>query len=146
MPLPGPEVKIDPADGEILIKSPGVMRGYHNLPEQTAEVLTPDGWPRPGAIAEIDRDGFLRIPDRKKDLIKTSGGKYIAPQHIEGKLKSIAPYISQVIIHGDRRNFVTALVTLDEESTVKWAREHNVSGSYAELVKSKQVKAMLSPF
>jgi len=124
-----------------------VMQGYHNLPEETASALTADGWLKSGDIGEIDLKGFLRITDRKKDLIKTSGGKYIAPQAIEGKLKATCPYISQVIIHGDKRNFVTALVTLDEEATMKWAREHGMgSRSYADVVKSAEVKAMLAPF
>jgi len=145
--LPGTECKLAPEDGEILIKSPGVMNGYHNLPEQTAEALTADGWLRTGDIGELDANGFLRITDRKKDLIKTSGGKYIAPQSIEGKLKAACPYISQVIIHGDKRNFVTALVALDEESTMKWAREHGMNGaSYADVVKTDQVKQLLAPY
>ena len=144
--LPGTEIKIAPEDGEILIKSPGIMQGYHHLPEQTAEVLS-DGWLHTGDIGEIDRDGFLRITDRKKDLIKTSGGKYIAPQAIEGKLKAHCPYISQVIIHGDRRNFVTALVTLDEEATMKWAKDTGVPGqSYAEVVKTDQAKQLIAPY
>ncbi|HET7503558.1 MAG TPA: long-chain fatty acid--CoA ligase [Kofleriaceae bacterium] len=147
VPLPGTELKIAPEDGEILIRSPGVMRGYHKLPDLTAEALTPDGWMRTGDIGEIDRDGFLRITDRKKDLIKTSGGKYIAPQAIEGKLKAHCPYISQVIVHGDKRNFVTALVTLDEEATMKWAREHGLNGKpYAEVVKTEEVKQLLRPY
>jgi long-chain acyl-CoA synthetase len=147
IPLPGTEVKIAPEDGEILIKSPGVMNGYHNLPDQTAEALTADGWMRTGDIGEIDRDGFLRITDRKKDLIKTSNGKYIAPQSIEGKLKAVCPYISQVIIHGDNRNFVTALVALDEEATMKWASGSGLGGKpYSEVVKTDQVKQLLAPY
>ena len=114
------------------------MQGYHNLPDATAEALTDDGWLRTGDIGEVDAHGFLRITDRKKDLIKTSGGKYIAPQAIEGKLKATCPYISQVIVHGDKRNFVTALITLDEEATMKWAKENGLTGkSYAEVVRSR---------
>ncbi|MEO8553398.1 MAG: AMP-binding protein, partial [Kofleriaceae bacterium] len=146
MPMPGTECKLAPEDGEILIKSPGVMQGYHNLPDATTEALTPDGWLRTGDIGEVDAKGFLRITDRKKDLIKTSGGKYIAPQHIEGKLKANCPYLSQVIIHGDKRNFVTALVTLDEEALTKWARDKGVDKSYGDLVKSKEVHDLLVPF
>jgi long-chain acyl-CoA synthetase len=145
--LPGTEVKLAPEDGEILIRSPGVMNGYHNLPDQTAEALTPDGWLRTGDIGELDATGFLRITDRKKDLIKTSGGKYIAPQAIEGKLKANCPYISQVVVHGDKRNFVTALVTLDEEATMKWARDHGMNGkAYAEIVRTDQAKQLLAPY
>ena len=147
MPMPGTEIKLAPEDGEILIKSPGVMQGYHNLPEATAEALTPDHWLRTGDIGEIDAQGFLRITDRKKDLIKTSGGKYIAPQAIEGKLKANCPFISQVIIHGDKRNFVTALVTLDEEATMKWARDKGLNGkSYGEVVQLPEVKQLLAPY
>jgi long-chain acyl-CoA synthetase len=146
MPMPGTEVKLAPEDGEILIRSPGVMHGYHNLPDATAEALTADGWLRTGDIGEIDRRGFLRITDRKKDLIKTSGGKYIAPQAIEGKLKATCPYVSQVIVHGDKRNFVTALVTLDEEALTKWARERGIAKPYGELVKLPEVKQLLTPY
>jgi len=146
MPMPGTELKLASEDSEILMKSPGIMQGYHNLPEQTAEALTPDGWLRTGDIGEVDASGFLRITDRKKDLIKTSGGKYIAPQHIEGKLKSTCPYISQVIVHGDKRNFVTALITLDEEATMKWASEQGLGGTYSEIVQAPQTKSMIEPF
>ena len=146
MPMPGTEVKLAPEDGEILIRSPGVMHGYHNLPDATAEALTADGWLRTGDIGEIDARGFLRITDRKKDLIKTSGGKYIAPQAIEGKLKATCPYVSQVIVHGDKRNFVTALVTLDEEALTKWARERGITKPYSELVKLPEVKQLLTPY
>ena len=82
------------------------MEGYHNLPEQTAEALTDDGWLHTGDIGEVDDEGFLRITDRKKDLFKTSGGKYIAPSVIEAQFKAVCPYASQFLVHGDERNFV----------------------------------------
>ncbi|MFN0248969.1 MAG: AMP-dependent synthetase/ligase [Kofleriaceae bacterium] len=146
LPMPGTELKLAKEDGEILMKSPGIMNGYHNLPEATKEALTEDGWLRTGDIGEVDENGFLRITDRKKDLIKTSGGKYIAPQHIEGKLKTACPYLSQVIVHGDKRNFVTALVTVDAEAIAKWAKEHGHTASYTELVALPAVKEMLTPY
>jgi long-chain acyl-CoA synthetase len=146
-PFPGTEVKLAPEDSEILIKSPGVMRGYHGLAEQTAEMLTDDGWLRTGDIGEIDDGGFLRITDRKKDLIKTSGGKYVAPQHIEGKLKAACPYISQAIVHGDRRNFCSALLTLDEEALKGWAGQHGHGDrSYAELVALPEVTQLIQGY
>jgi long-chain acyl-CoA synthetase len=147
LPMPGTDLKLSPDDGEILIKSPGVMQGYHNLPDETAAALTPDGWLRTGDIGEIDERGFLRITDRKKDLIKTSGGKYIAPQAIESKLKMTCPYIGQVIVHGDKRNFVTALITLEEEATMKWAAGHGMGGKkYPEVVQSEEVKQLISKY
>jgi long-chain acyl-CoA synthetase len=147
VPMPGTELKLDPTDSEILMKSPGIMNGYHNLTEATAETLTQDGWLRTGDIGEVDENGFLRITDRKKDLIKTSGGKYIAPQAIEGKLKATCPYLSQVIVHGDKRNFVTALVTLDEEAIMKWAKDNGMDGKgYADVVQANEVKALLEPY
>ena len=147
LPMPGTEIKLAPGDSEILIKSPGVMQGYHNLADATAEALTADGWLLTGDIGEVDGKGFLRITDRKKDLIKTSGGKYIAPQSIEGKLKATCPYISQVIVHGDKRNFVTALITLDEEAVMKWAKGQGYNGkSYGDVVALPEAKALLSPF
>jgi len=147
LPMPGTEVKLAPEDGEILIKSPGVMRGYHNLADETAAALTADGWLRTGDIGELDRDGFLRITDRKKDLIKTSGGKYVAPQHIEGKIKASCPYVSQVIVHGDKRNYCTALITLDEEAIKKWADTAGLGGkSYGEIVASPQARALIEGY
>jgi len=113
-------------DGELLLKGRPIMRGYHGLPEQTREVLDADGWLRTGDIAEFDERGMLRITDRKKDLIKTSGGKYVAPQKLENKLKSSCPYISNVLVHGNNRNFCSALVTLDLESLVSWRKEHGL--------------------
>ncbi|MCK2218874.1 long-chain fatty acid--CoA ligase [Actinomadura sp. ATCC 31491] len=123
-PLPGTEVRIAD-DGEILIGGRGVMRGYHGLPEETAAALE-DGWLHTGDIGELDEAGRLRITDRKKELIKTSGGKYVAPTYLEGRIKAACPYVSHVFVHGDRRNFVTALVTLDMEVAGPWAQAESL--------------------
>ena len=140
-PLAGTEIKV--ADGgEIFIKGPGVMRGYHNLPEMTAEVLSEDGWFATGDVGEIDDQGRLRITDRKKDLIKTSGGKYIAPQTIEVMFKAVCPLASQMLVHGDGRNYATALVTLDPEALAQWGRAQGLSATdYAALVADPAVHA-----
>ncbi len=141
-PVPGSEVKIAD-DGEILIMGPGVMRGYHNLPDATVEALN-DGWFATGDIGELDDQGYLRITDRKKDLIKTSGGKYIAPQKIEGVLKVASPYISQVLVHGDGRKYATALITLDPEAIEGWAKEEGLSYSTVqELATSREVHDLI---
>ncbi|MEV6715854.1 AMP-dependent synthetase/ligase [Lentzea sp. NPDC051208] len=113
-PIPGMEVKIA-EDGEVLLSGPGVMRGYHNRPDATAESLV-DGWLHTGDIGELDDAGRLTITDRKKELIKTSGGKYVAPTRIESMINAASPYISNVIVHGDRRKYCVALVTLDADT------------------------------
>ncbi|MCX5730297.1 MAG: long-chain fatty acid--CoA ligase [Deltaproteobacteria bacterium] len=123
-PVPGTQVKIA-EDGEVLIKGGGVMKEYYRRPEATAEVLK-DGWLYTGDIGELDADGYLKITDRKKDLIKTSGGKYIAPQNLENELKG-DPLISQAVVHGDNRKFVTVLITLSEENARKWATEQGIA-------------------
>jgi long-chain acyl-CoA synthetase len=144
--MPGSEVRIA-EDGEVLIKGPGVMQGYHNLPEQTAEALTEDGWLRTGDIGELDADGYLTITDRKKDLFKTSGGKYIAPSAIESQFKAICPYASQFIVHGSERNFCVALITLDPDAIAGWAAENGMGGaSYAEIVASQPVQDMVGGY
>ena len=144
--LPGSEVKIA-EDGEVLIKGPGVMQGYHNLPEQTAETLTDDGWLLTGDIGELDADGYLRITDRKKDLFKTSGGKYIAPSAIESQFRAICPYAGQFLVHGAERNFCVALIALDPEAMDDWAKENDMAGtSYADLVASPQVESMVGEY
>jgi long-chain acyl-CoA synthetase len=141
-PVPGSQVKIAD-DGEILIKGPGVMRGYHNLPEATAETLK-DGWFATGDIGELDEQGYVRITDRKKDLIKTSGGKYVAPQKVEGVLKVASPHISQVLVHGDGRKYATALITLDPEVIEGWAKEQGLSySSFEELAGSREVHDLI---
>jgi long-chain acyl-CoA synthetase len=143
-PLPGTQVKIA-EDGEILIKGRGVMRGYHNLPDATAETIK-DGWLYTGDIGEIDSGGLLRITDRKKDLIKTSGGKYVAPQNLEGKFKMQCPYVSQAVVHGNNRNFCTMLIALDKEAITAWAKENGVSGGYEQIVKDPRTHALVKPY
>ncbi|MGX1221823.1 AMP-dependent synthetase/ligase [Streptomyces ambofaciens] len=133
-PLPGTEVRIA-EDGEILLRGPGIMEGYHKLPEKTAEVLEADGWFHTGDIGELSPDGYLRITDRKKDLIKTSGGKYIAPAEVEGQFKAVCPYVSNILVHGADRNFCTALIALDEIAITEWAKENGLEGKpYTEIV------------
>ncbi|MEU5885693.1 long-chain fatty acid--CoA ligase [Streptomyces sp. NPDC047461] len=142
-PLPGTEVRIA-EDGEILLRGPGIMEGYHGLPEKTAEVLEADGWFHTGDIGELSPDGYLRITDRKKDLFKTSGGKYIAPTEVEGQFKSVCPYVSNILVHGADRNFCTALIALDEVSILGWAKENGLEGkSYAEVVAAPATVEMI---
>jgi long-chain acyl-CoA synthetase len=117
-PLPGVEVRLA-EDGELEMRSETVFAGYLKDPEATAKVLRDDGWLRTGDIAEIDADGFITITDRKKDIIVTSGGKNIAPQNLENDLKS-SRYVSHAIVLGDRRPYVTALITLDQAELAKW--------------------------
>jgi long-chain acyl-CoA synthetase len=128
-PLPGTEVRIA-EDGEVQFRSRGVMRGYHGMPEETAQTLLPGGWLATGDIGELDEVGRLRITDRKKELIKTSGGKYVAPAPIEGRIKAACPYVANVVVHGERRNFCVALVTLDPDVVTAWA---NANGKPADL-------------
>jgi len=129
-PLPGTEVIIA-ADGEILVRGPGIMRGYHNLRGASEEVLTADGWLHTGDIGQLV-DGYLQITDRKKDLIKTSGGKYVAPQKIEGIFKAVCPYASQIIVHGEGRKFISAMITLEPEPVLAWAKANSMADQSAE--------------
>jgi long-chain acyl-CoA synthetase len=140
------EIRLD-TDGEILLRGTPVMRGYHNLAEETKAVFTDDGFFRTGDIGELDDDGFLRITDRKKDLIKTSGGKYVAPSYVEGMFKSICPYTSQAIVIGQARNYCTMLVTLDPDAIVGWAADGPLAGrSYAEISASPEAKEMVEGY
>ncbi|MCB5178174.1 AMP-dependent synthetase/ligase [Streptomyces antimicrobicus] len=145
-PLPGTEVRIAD-DGEILLRGPGIMQGYHRLPDKTAEVLESDGWLHTGDIGELSADGYLRITDRKKDLIKTSGGKYVAPAEIEGQFKAICPFVSNVVVHGADRNYCTALIALDPAAVLGWAAEHGLEGkSYAEVVAAPETARLIETY
>ncbi len=147
MVMPGSEVKIDEGTGEIMIKGPGIMDGYHNNPEETEKVLTSDGWLRTGDKGEIDEDGHLRITGRIKELFKTSGGKYIAPPAIEAKFKAVCPYASQFIVFGNEKNYCVALVTLDEDAIAGWAKDHGLEGkSYSEIVSSEECEKMVAGY
>ena len=139
--LPGTEVKIAP-DGEILVKGPGVFKGYYKNPQATAETLK-DGWLYSGDVGELDEDGFLKITDRKKDLIITAGGKNIAPQNIENQLK-FNPYINDAVVIGDRRKYLVALVAIDEDNVIKYAQDNKIQfGTYASLTQAPEIKQLI---
>ena len=144
--VPGTEVQIA-KDGEVLLKGPGIMAGYHDLPEASAESLDGDGWLHTGDIGNLDELGFLRITDRKKDLFKTSVGKYVAPSAIESIFMGVCPYASALVVHGEGRAFVSALVTLDPEAMAGWATENALAGvPYAELVTSPAARLMVAGY
>ncbi|MFF2021325.1 AMP-dependent synthetase/ligase [Streptomyces sp. NPDC058171] len=145
-PLSGTEVRIA-EDGEVLVRGPGVMEGYHGLPERTAEVLESDGWLHTGDIGELSEDGYLRITDRKKDLIKTSGGKYVAPAEVEGQFKAICPYVSAIVVHGAARNFCTALIALDEAAILGWAGDNGLAGkTYAQVLAAPETVTLVDGY
>jgi long-chain acyl-CoA synthetase len=140
------ECRID-TDGEILLRGAPVMRGYHHLPEETAAVFTEDGFFRTGDIGELSAEGYLKITDRKKDLVKTSGGKYIAPSYIEGMFKALCPYTSQAVVIGQDRNYCTMLISLDPEAIAGWAAGGPLEGRpYAEIVGSEQARALVAGY
>ncbi len=131
------------ADGEILAKGPNIAQGYYKRPEATAETWDRDGWFHTGDIGEIDADGFLRITDRKKDLIKTSGGKYVAPQNIENLLKT-QPHISQAVVIGDNRKYCVALVTIDFDEVERFVQTQQLDvGERTALVQHPKVVELI---
>jgi len=142
-PLPNVELKFA-QDGELLVRGPFIFSGYWHKPEANAECFDAEGWFRTGDIGHLDDDGFLYITDRKKELLKTSGGKLVAPQPIENKLKT-SILISQVAVIGDKHKFISALISPNFTALEEWARHHGVnSSSRADLVADKRVHALFS--
>jgi long-chain acyl-CoA synthetase len=158
-PIPGVEYKLLPVPGEegeekkkeILLGGRGIMNGYYNLPKITNEVFYVDEeenktWLKTGDAGEVDEDGFLKITDRIKNLIKTSGGKYVAPQKIEGKIKALCPFVSQALVHGNKRNFCSMLVTLDEEQLQNWAEEAGLDFNYKSLTEHSAMRQIIQNY
>jgi long-chain acyl-CoA synthetase len=140
-PAPGVQIKLD-SDGEVLIKSDVVMPGYRNLPEKTRETFTDDGWLRTGDIGELDEDGYLKIVDRKKELIISAGGKNMSPANIEAALKTASPLIGQACCIGDGRPYNTALIVLDPDFAPAWAATQGIAaGELAQLAHDERVRA-----
>ncbi len=140
--LPDSQVKIA-EDGEILIQHGGIFQGYFKNEEHTKEAIV-DGWFHTGDVGEVDDEGYLKITDRKKDLIVTAGGKNVAPQYIENLLK-FSPYINDAVVIGDRRKFISAIIVIDEENVVKYAQDHKVQyTTFASLTKTEEVEKLIA--
>jgi long-chain acyl-CoA synthetase len=140
-PLQGVEVKIA-EDGEILVRSPGVFKGYYRNPEATKETIR-DGWLYSGDVGELDEDGYLKITDRKKDIIVTAGGKNITPQYIENKLKA-SSYINDAVVIGDNRRYITSLIMIDEDNVVKYAQDNKIQFfTYRDLTRSAEIMKLI---
>ena len=138
---PGTEVRLSP-DGEILLKGPHVFMGYYGKPEKTAETIV-DGWLHTGDVGTMDPDGFVRITDRMKDIIITAGGKNVTPSEIENQLK-FSPYISDAVVIGDRRKYLSCLVMIDHETVAQFAQEKNVPFSnFASLCRAPEVQELI---
>jgi long-chain acyl-CoA synthetase len=138
---PETEVRLSP-EGEILLKGPHVFMGYYGKPEKTAETIV-DGWLHTGDVGTIDADGFVRITDRMKDIIITAGGKNVTPSEIENQLK-FSPYISDAVVIGDRRRFLSCLVMIDHETVAQFAQERNIPfSSFASLCRAREVQDLI---
>jgi long-chain acyl-CoA synthetase len=139
--VPGDEIRIADEDGEILIKGPNIFKEYWRNSEATAETLV-DGWVHTGDVGELDEDGFLKITGRKKDIIVTAGGKNLTPSNLENDLKQ-SPFISQAVMYGDRRPYPVALITLDPEEIVPWAKEHDLPEDIEGLAAHEKVRELV---
>ena len=138
---PGTEVKLSP-QGEILLRGPHIFHGYLNKPDKTAEALR-DGWLHTGDVGLVDNQGYVKITDRMKDIIITAGGKNITPSEIENQLK-FSPYISDAVVIGDKRSYLTCLVMIDQDNVVKFAQDHNVPfTNYASLCRAPEVVELI---
>ena len=145
-PFPATDVKIAD-DGEILLRGPGLMTSYHDLPDATTEALDTDGWFHTGDIGEIDADGFLRITDRKKDMFKTSQGKYVAPSAIDARFKGLCPYVSELLVYGEGKPYCVALVSLDNEAITDWAGKNGAAGkSFTEIARDEKTRDLIAEY
>jgi long-subunit acyl-CoA synthetase (AMP-forming) len=140
--MPGVELRIAD-DGEVLVRGPLVMKGYRNLPQQTAETIDPDGWLHTGDIGELDAEGFLKIVDRKKELIINAAGKNMSPANIEARIKTSSPLIGQAVVIGDGRPYNVALLVLDPDGSAAFAKARGLTAPPAQLVDHPDVKAEL---
>jgi long-chain acyl-CoA synthetase len=137
------EVRLDPATNELLVRGPNVFMGYLNLPEKTAETIQPDGWLRTGDVGSVDADGYFRITDRMKDIIITAGGKNITPSELENELK-FSPYITDAVVVGDKRPYLTAIVMIDQENVEKFAQDRDIPFSnYTSLTRTAEVQELI---
>ncbi len=137
------EVRVDPTTGEIQVRGPNVFKGYLNQPEKTAETIDADGWLHTGDVGVIDADGYLRITDRMKDIIITAGGKNITPSELENELK-FSPYVTDAVVIGDARPYLTVIIMIDQENVEKYAQDHDVPFSnYASLTRAPEVQALI---
>ena len=137
------EVKLDPATGEILVRGDNVFMGYLNQPEKTAQTIDADGWLHTGDVGLVDGEGFFRITDRMKDIIITAGGKNITPSELENELK-FSPYITDAVVIGDKRPYLTVIIMIDQENVEKYAQDHDVPFSnYASLTRAPEVQALI---
>ena len=144
--LPQTEAMIA-GDGEIMLRGPGVMQGYHNMPEATAETIEPDGWFHTGDIGELDAEGFVRITDRKKDMFKTSQGKYVAPSAISAQFKGICPFASEIIVYGESKPYCVALVSLDADGLREWAAANGLGGnSFGDVARDPKTEAAVAGY
>jgi len=140
---PWNEVKIDPATGEILVRGRNVFTGYLNQPEKTAETIDAEGWLHTGDVGSVDADGYFKITDRMKDIIITAGGKNVTPSEWENELK-FSPYVTDAVVIGDKRAYLTALVMIDQENVEKYAQDNDVPFSnYTSLTRAPEVRALI---
>jgi len=137
------EVRLDPDTGEILVRGTNVFMGYLNMPEKTAETIDQDGWLHTGDVGSVDQDGYFRITDRMKDIIITAGGKNVTPSELENDLK-FSPYITDAVVIGDKRPYLTVIVMIDQENVEKFAQDNDVPFSnYASLTRAEAVQQLI---
>jgi len=143
LPGPGVEMRIAPDTHEIQLRGPNVIMGYLNLPEKTRETIDGEGWLHTGDVGRVDEDGYFYITDRMKDIIITAGGKNVTPSEWENELK-FSPYVTDAVVIGDKRAYLTALVMIDQENVEKYAQDKDVPfTNYASLTRTREVQALI---